>query len=150
MTVVVRAHELSGQELSVPVRRLPVTSRLTLEASRAFATLFRTAMAERGFRSVYSLYLATDFSRATVERWLSARVRIPVSGAHSLVEVLADHSGGVTSLEALRELVAGDMRNITPEELLRSELRARRVPVRRALAALRAANLLPTAAPRES
>jgi hypothetical protein len=25
-------------------------------------------MAERGFRSVYSLYLATDFSRATVER----------------------------------------------------------------------------------
>ncbi len=107
-------------------------------------------MAERGFRSVYSVYLATDLSRATVERWLSARVRIPVSGAQRLIEVIAVHPGGVTSLAALRDLAAGDTHTLTPEDLLRAELRARRVPVRRALAALRAANLLPTSAQRES
>jgi hypothetical protein len=93
--------------------------------------------------------LATDLSRATVERWLSARVRIPVSGAHRLIEVIAVHPGGVTSLAALRELATADTHQLTPEYLLRAELRARRVPVRRALAALRAANLLPTSAQRE-
>ena len=96
-----------------------------------------------GFRSVYSLYLATDLPRATVDRWLSGRVRIPISGAKQLIDLLLDYRDDVPALLLLKRHVADAERVLTPEERLRAELTARRVPVQRTLAALRAVNLFP-------
>ena len=118
-------------------------TRLALDASKTFATLFRSAMVECGFPSVYSLALIADFPRATIHRWLSGRVRTPISGASHLIDILCSHSGDEVALHDLRDLLRFASSLNTQEQLLCAELRARGVPVQRTLDALRAANVFP-------
>jgi hypothetical protein len=124
--------------------------RLSVDRSQQFATLFRAAITMCGFRSIYGFYLETDLSRATLERWMSARVRIPVAGAQYLISTISKHSPTSSVLRALQDVISIAADEASQEDLLRAELRARRVPVQRTLAALRAANVLPPrSGPRE-
>ena len=118
--------------------------RLTLEQSRIFANLLRKGMEECALLSVYSLYLQVDdVSRATLYRWLSGRVRISIMGAHALVNALAECGEGSTLIRALRDLLDAASAAVSSQERLRLELRARRLPISRTIAAVRAARLLP-------
>lgn len=112
--------------------------RLSLERSSRFATLFRSAMRDCGYPTVYSVFLATAFSRATLDRWLTGRVRIRVSGAEKLINLLVEASARQDVIDALRQLLECD-RGTSLEERFAAELRGRGLRVRSTLAALEAA-----------
>ena len=122
--------------------------RLSRTNSRKFAELVRRTMADCRLPSLYALFLSTnaETSRASIHRWMRGTVRIPVSAARELVDGLAEYSSRIQRSHLLAELDA-IVRGATDEhpqtERLRAELRARGVPVQRALEAFRAVNLIP-------
>jgi hypothetical protein len=116
--------------------------------------MIRVAMADCGLSSIYRLYLLTDLSRPTVYRWLGGKTCIPLSGARKIVKALAGWSNRCGALRSeLAALLASAQTVDSPEVTISTELRARGIPVRRTLDALRAANILPlkgSAAPKPS
>lgn len=122
------------------------TLRLSREASRKFACTFRALIRECRL-SVYALFLDLDYPGSTLRRWLTGTVCIPAESARNLVNVLIEHSSRLADSAGLRELqlLADSVQAEDPGTArLRAELRARRVPVRRTIEALQAANLLPS------
>jgi len=122
--------------------------RLSLEGSRKFATAFQTLMKECRLPSVYALFLHsdTDYARSTLKRWLRGEGRIPVDAARRLIEALLEYAAQLSTsalIQQLDDLVRAESHEQSDEARLRAELRARRVPVSRTLAALRAVSLLP-------
>jgi len=103
-------------------------------------------MKECRLPSIYALCLHSDYSRSTLKRWLSGQVRIPLADARRLLETLVEYAAQLSAsaaLHELEELVRAETIEQSDEARLRAELRVRRVPVSRTLAALRAASLLP-------
>ncbi len=90
-------------------------------------------------RSKYELYLLVEIPRATLQRWFTGRVRIPVAAARKMAEALAAELRSDEPLQALEQLVNQEQADPWAARL-RFELRVRRVPVRRALDAIRATN----------
>jgi len=121
-------------------------SRLSLENSHRFASIFQDIM--KGCHlSVYALFVDLEFPRSTLTRWVSGKSRIPVDAALTLVEALREYADRVSNSSALRELdaiVCAERVADSGASKLRAELRARRVPIRRTLEALRAVSLLPS------
>lgn len=118
--------------------------RLSPESSRKFATLFKKAMCECGFSS-YSLYLEVDFPRSTLMRWLAGKTRIPSDAAWSLVKGLKariERASCSSTLAELHMLLQAQFAD-PGVSMLRTELRARGIPIQPTLDALRAAKLLP-------
>lgn len=71
---------------------------------------------------------------------------MPISVAETLLEALVSYAERVSSnskLHDLREILHSQPKNENGISLLEAELRARRIPIRATLDALRAANLLP-------
>ena len=120
--------------------------RLSIDESRKFAALVRSEMAECGIASIERLHLCLDVddvSRATLYRWLSGRVRIPVSRAHELSKALARYLGRSESAMALGRWLDGALSETqSAEERLKREFLVRGVRVGPALEAVRAAQLL--------
>jgi hypothetical protein len=119
--------------------------RLSREDTLRFAELIRAFMRECHL-SGYSLFLGAEFPRATLMRWLSGESRIPVDAAQTLVASLTSHAETISKSSAIKELQA--LLNLhcvhdVSASRLHLELRARRIPIRRTLEALRAANVLP-------
>ncbi len=120
------------------------TERLSPESSLKFAALFRKVMCECGF-SPYALYLEVDYPRSTLMRWLAGKTRIPGDAARSLVKELEariERASCSSTLAELHMLVQAQCADLGVS-MLRSELRARRIPIQPTLDALRAAKLLP-------
>jgi len=125
--------------------RAPV-ARLSLENSRKFASLLEGLMKECSLHSVYALFLQADFPRATLHRWLSGRVRIPLAAARALIEALLEHATkwkSNASLQQLEDLIRGEIADDSAATRLCTELRVRGIPIGRTIEALRAVNLLP-------
>jgi hypothetical protein len=122
--------------------------RMSWEGTRKFATVFQILTKECRLPSVYALFLHTDsgYARSTLKRWLRGEGRIPVDGARRLIEALLDYAAQLSTsalIQELDNLVRAESHEQSDETRLRAELRARRVPVSRTLAALRAVSLLP-------
>lgn len=121
--------------------------RMSSEASREYAKGFKTLMKECRLPSVYALLIHSDsdYARSTLKRWLSGEARIPVEGARRLIEALLAYAARLSASPLLQELdnLVSVESHEPSDERLRAELRARRVPVSRTLAALRAVSLLP-------
>lgn len=96
-------------------------------------------MKDRGL-SVYGLYLLTDLSKATVYRWFSGVCRIEVDGASHLLKALASE-GRSSSLDKAAGLLAQEQASDSLEMRLLIEIKARKLPRRRTLDALRAAGI---------
>jgi hypothetical protein len=105
----------------------------------------RAVMNECGMPSVYALFLQVDLPRATLHRWLSGRVRVPVAGAQALTAALLEHAKrweNNASLRELHDLVSNASLHQSELGRLHAELRMRGIPIGRAMEALRAANLI--------
>ena len=113
--------------------------RLSRADSRKFVSYLRTAMKDRGL-SVYGLYLLTDLSKASVYRWFRGACGIGVDGAGQLLHALA-RDGRSPSLDKAAELLARERASDSIEKRLLVELKARKLPRRRTLDALRAAGI---------
>jgi hypothetical protein len=119
--------------------------RLSHNDTLRFADLIRKLMRECHL-SGYSLFLEAEFPRATLMRWLNGKSRIPVAAAQTLVASLrirAEQISNSSALEELQALLNAQRVDDVDAARLHFELRARHIPVRRTLEALRAANLLP-------
>ena len=133
------AHE--GRDRSSP----SPSERLSLADSQRFARSVRALMNECGLPSVYALFLEVDLPRATLHRWLSGRVRIPVAGAQTLTAALLEHAKrweNNASLRELHDLVSSVSLQQAGLGRLHAEFRVRGIPIGRAMEALRAANLI--------
>ncbi len=135
----------------VPVLRTPfrvqwailyisTVAHLSETASKEFVSFVRDAMRDRGISSVYRLYLLTDFNKATIYRWFSGTVRIPVYGAEHLLDVLAGE-GHSKSIARAAALLTKERDSESFEKRLLGELKARKLPLRRTIEALRAAGV---------
>lgn len=101
-------------------------------------------MCECGF-SPYALYLEVDYPRSTLMRWLAGKTRIPGDAARSLVrglEARIERASCRSTLAELHTLLQEQFAD-PGVSMLRTELRARGIPIQPTLEALRAANLLP-------
>ncbi len=96
-------------------------------------------MKERGL-SIYALYLTTDLCKATVYRWFSGTSVVSVDGAYELLHTLSSDSSSQYLDEAAAVLEREASRIVGAERLL-NELKARKLPRRRTLEALRAAGI---------
>jgi len=117
--------------------------RLSLEASRQLAQLIAIWMDKAGLRSVYELYLLVDVPRATLHRWLKGQVRVPEGRGREILGALASCVGSSEPLKAFDRFLVSERDSTSWNQRLREELRARRVPIKRALDALSAARALP-------
>ena len=111
--------------------------RLSVEDSATVVRLIARWMATAGVTSTYQLYLLADVRRASIYRWLSGGVRLPIAGARKLIEALSDETASEELQDAFDELMPSE----SFEVRLRSELRLRGVRVRRAMDAIRAAGV---------
>lgn len=97
--------------------------------------------------TTYSLFIEVEYPRSTLTRWVSGKSRIPVEAALTLVQQLMTYADSISSSSALKELHtlahAQHAEDVSASRL-HQELRARRIPIRRTLEALRAANILPS------
>ena len=104
-------------------------------------------MAECRLPSIYSISVhVIDIPRSSLQRWLTGQSRIPVSAASDLLQAIVDYAERLQAnplILELEELVRADTSESAVLARLRAELRARRVPVRRTIDALRALDLLP-------
>ena len=120
--------------------------RLSTENSRRFAKLLQRLLKECRL-TVYSLFIEVEYPRATLTRWVNGKSPIPVDAALTLVQQLTSYADSISSSPALKELHALIQAQCAEDQSasrLREELRARRIPIRRTLEALRAANMLPS------
>jgi len=82
-----------------------------------------------------------DVPRPTLHRWFAEKVRLPIAGVRRLGRVLAARAGSndpMNALEALLRTAATGDRHLRS---LEAECRLRRVPYRRAVEAIHAAQL---------
>lgn len=94
-----------------------------------------------GIRSVYELWLMTDIPRPTLHRWLAEKVRFPIAGLRLVGDALSGLAGSDDPTKGIDAILrAGDI-GANHLSLLAAECRARRVPYRRAIEAIRAAQL---------
>lgn len=115
--------------------------RLSSADSAAVLALIRSWMVRLGIRSVYELYLLADVPRPTLHRWFAEKVRLPIAGVRRLGRVLAARAGSndpMTGLESLLKTATTSDRHLRS---LAAECRVRRVPYRRAVEAIHAAQL---------
>jgi hypothetical protein len=126
-----------------PVSSAQRPERFSIEASRQLSELIKNWMAKAGLKSTYELYLLVDVPRATLHRWLTGRVRVPVSRSREIVEALGLRAESEEPLKAFDRVLLTERDSTSWNARLRAELRARGVPIKRALDALRAANAVP-------
>lgn len=99
-------------------------------------------MRDVGLQSIYALYLEGEIPRSNLYRWLRGEATIPTAGAHSMISVLESRAARDETLAALRDLLRRGRDKVDAEARILTEFRVRRVPLRRAMEALRAACIL--------
>ena len=119
--------------------------RLSREDSGRFAAAVLDLRHEHRAASSYELFLQLDYSRSTVHRWLNGSTRIPLVAASRILEALHENASRLESSPPairLRAMIEQYTGSESRESALRSELRARGIPVGKTIAALKAAGIL--------